>query len=132
MTYSLTPEVESRLHLERNVWLGTLRADGSPHITPVWFVYEAESWWVGSDGRSIKVRNLSADPRASLALENGDAPVVAEGIARIHRADFPDKIVRAFADKFNGWAVEDPAHSLGNRVLIEVVVSRWLLTGEPK
>ncbi|WP_262286823.1 pyridoxamine 5'-phosphate oxidase family protein [Micromonospora sp. MA102] len=32
-------DVEIRLPRESNAWLCTLRPDGSPHLTPVWFVY---------------------------------------------------------------------------------------------
>ncbi|MEU7799334.1 pyridoxamine 5'-phosphate oxidase family protein [Micromonospora arborensis] len=41
-TPSVPPtDVEVRLARELNVWLCTLRRDGSPHLTPVWFVYLA-------------------------------------------------------------------------------------------
>lgn len=132
MTHELTVEVESRLHRERNVWLGTLRADGSPHITPVWFVYEAGRWWIGSEDRSVKVRNVLHDPRVSLALQDGDSPVVAEGDARVHRTDFPHHVVQKFAAKYGGWDISDRAHVGSQRVLIEVSVGRWLLTGKAR
>ncbi|MFJ8363696.1 pyridoxamine 5'-phosphate oxidase family protein [Streptomyces sp. NPDC093984] len=34
-----TPAVLDRLARERNAWLCTVRPDGSPHVTPVWFLY---------------------------------------------------------------------------------------------
>lgn len=111
----------------RTVWMCTLRPDGSPHVTPVWFVYHGGSWWVGTDERSVKVRNVKADPRVSLALEDGAQPVVAEGHARIHH-DFPAEVVAAFAAKFSGWDVTAP-YRPGGRVLFEVPVDRWLLAG---
>jgi hypothetical protein len=40
----------------------TLRPDGSPHVTPVWFNYQQEAWWIGSDKRTVKVRNVKRDP----------------------------------------------------------------------
>ncbi|MEU7754973.1 pyridoxamine 5'-phosphate oxidase family protein [Micromonospora sp. NPDC049171] len=40
-------DVALRLSREWNVWLCTLRRDGSPHLTPVWFVYADETWWIG-------------------------------------------------------------------------------------
>lgn len=118
------PDVTSRLAHDRNVWLCTLRPDGSPHVTPVWFVHTDGTWWIGSDGRSVKVRNVTADPRVSLALEDGDAPVVAEGHARVHRSDFPQPVVTAFAAKYD-WDVRAGQ----DRVLLEVSVRRWLLAG---
>ncbi|MFG3298852.1 TIGR03618 family F420-dependent PPOX class oxidoreductase [Micromonospora chersina] len=126
MTSPLPPHVETRLADERNVWLCTVRRDGSPHVTPVWFVYADGTWWIGCDARSVKVRNLEADPRVSLALEDGTTPVVAEGVAHLHRGDFPTTVVEAFASKYEGWDVRE---RVGERVLLEVAVRRWLLVG---
>ncbi|WP_241562258.1 TIGR03618 family F420-dependent PPOX class oxidoreductase [Streptomyces hoynatensis] len=122
------PEVLARLTQEPRAWLCTVRADGSPHVTPVWFVFRDGRWWIGTDGRAVKVRNIDRDPRVSLSLEDGRLPVVAEGVARVHRGPFPPEIVRAFQAKY-AWdvtAVRDPR---GGRVLLEVPVRRWLLAG---
>jgi F420H(2)-dependent biliverdin reductase len=129
MTQQVPDEVLDRLARERNVWLCTLRRDGSPHVSPVWFVYADGVWWIGCDGHSVKVRNVVADPRVSLALEDGTAPVVAEGNACVHRGDFPARIVEAFADKYNGWDIRRGPTPESVRVLLEVPVRRWLLAG---
>lgn len=120
-----------RRHLARakNAWLCTVRPDGSPHLTPVWFIYRTDVWWIGSGRRNVKVRNIEGDPRVSLALEDGFAPVVAEGRARIHDRDFPADIVAAFADKYDGWDVTAVVQPGGPRVLLEIPVARWLLAG---
>ncbi|MGW9047404.1 pyridoxamine 5'-phosphate oxidase family protein [Streptomyces lydicus] len=70
------PAVRLRLAEEQNVWLCTVRSDGSAHVTPVWFVYQNSRWWIGSDHSSVKVRNIGKEPRVSLALEDGRFPVV--------------------------------------------------------
>jgi PPOX class probable F420-dependent enzyme len=117
-----------RLATERNVWLCCLRPDGSPHVTPVWFVFLRDTWWVGVDGGSVKARNVAADPRVSLALEDGDSPVVAEGGARTHRAPFPAEVVAAFTAKY-AWDVTVPYRPGSERLLLEVPVRRWLSRG---
>lgn len=121
-------DVAERLARERNVWMCTLRPDGSPHVTPVWFIYRDQTWWIGSDEESVKARNVKADPRVALALEDGAAPVVAEGRAKL-RGDFPDEVVAAFAAKYDGWDVRLTYGSSGGRVWFEVPVDRWLLAG---
>lgn len=78
MTHDLGEVVVARLNRERNAWLCTVRPDGSPHMTPVWFIYQVATWWIGSSERNLKVRNVVTEPRVSLALEDGVAPVVAE------------------------------------------------------
>ncbi|WP_340686144.1 pyridoxamine 5'-phosphate oxidase family protein [Amycolatopsis coloradensis] len=118
-----------RLARERNAWLCTLRADGSPHVTPVWFVYLDDVFWIGSGERNVKVRNVGNDPRVSLALEDGDAPVVAEGLARLHGGALREDVLAALAAKYDGWAAGEEIEPFGARVLLEVPVKRWLLAG---
>lgn len=125
------PDVGSHLGRERTAWLTTLRADGSPHVTPVWFLHDAGTWWIGSGERNVKVRNLRADPRVSIALPDGDSPVVVEGRARLHRSAFPEHVRRGFAQRYDGWDITDPDQPGGPRVLIEVPVDRWLVGGPP-
>ncbi|RSO10029.1 pyridoxamine 5'-phosphate oxidase [Streptomyces sp. WAC 06725] len=139
-TAHLAPAVRERLATERIAWLCTLRPDGSPHVTPVWFVFVRGTWWIGADGGSVKARNAAHDPRVSLALEGGEAPVVAEGRARIWRAPaetgsptgstsvFPPDVVAAFLAKYD-WDVTLPHRPASGRVLFEVPVGRWLLAG---
>ncbi|MET9294697.1 pyridoxamine 5'-phosphate oxidase family protein [Streptomyces sp. NPDC003077] len=155
---NLSAAVRQRLATERNVWLCTLRPDGSPHVTPVWFVFVRGTWWIGTDGGSVKARNVGNDPRVSLALEGGEAPVVAEGRARVwhaptddgassssasasnsrtgagtgtgtdSRRPFPSDVVAAFMAKYD-WDVRVPLRPASGRVLFEVPVDRWLLAG---
>lgn len=118
-----------RLRRDRNAWLCTLRADGSPHVTPVWFVFRDETFWVSSGERNVKVRNVARDPRVSVVLENGDAPVVAEGQARLHRGAPRADVLAAIAAKYDGWDAAAVVEPFGARVLLEVPVRRWLLSG---
>ncbi|MCX4703157.1 pyridoxamine 5'-phosphate oxidase family protein [Streptomyces sp. NBC_01352] len=122
------PAVRLRLAEERNVWLCTVRPDGSGHVTPVWFVYQSSRWWIGSDLSSVKVRNIRKEPRVSLALEDGRFPVVAEGDALLIGEGFPREIVTAFEQKY-AWDVSAPTRPGSKRVLLEVRVRRWLLAG---
>lgn len=111
-------------------WLTTLRADGSPHTTPVWFVLVDGTFWIASAARNRKVKNLASDPRVSIAIDGSTAqPRVAQGRARTHTAltDHP-VIVERFAQKYCGWDATDESQD-GPRVLIEVPVERWLLGG---
>lgn len=122
-------DLHDRLRDDPNAWLTTLRPDGSPHVTPVWFVYADATWWICCSERSIKVRNLERDPRVALALEDGVHPAVAEGRATIRRDAFPPNIVAAFKAKYDGWDITTPFEGGGARVLLEVPVDRWLLDG---
>lgn len=130
----LSPRARERLHKQQTAWLCTLRPGGSPHLTPVWFIVLGGTWWIATAARNRKVHNVDHDPRVSIASADTEEPVVAEGRATVHRHQWPESVIPAFADKDRGW---DPtsAEPDGPRVLIEIRTERWLLgasrTGAP-
>ncbi|WP_082778215.1 TIGR03618 family F420-dependent PPOX class oxidoreductase [Tsukamurella pseudospumae] len=113
---------------DRIAWLTTIRADGSPHTTPVWFVLTADpTFWIASASSNIKVGNIRRDPRVSIAVDgSGATPLVAEGRARIHD-DLSNctEATSLLRRKYGGWDAEDGSVD-GVRVLIEIPVHRWL------
>ena len=122
------PGLAERLGSERNVWLTTVRPDGSPHTTPIWFVWVEGAFWVCTTGDSVKARNVGREPRVAVALEDGNRPVVAEGVARRHSRPYPPTVAAAFVAKFD-WDIgvdDDDGHY---NVLLQIAVTRWLLGG---
>ncbi len=111
----------SRLEQARNVWLATVRADGRPHLVPIWFVTAGEHWYLCTAPGSVKARNLGGNPRVALALEDGDQPYIVEGQARPVTAD-PDVIAR-FKAKYD-WDITADAHY---SQVFEVVVTRRVM-----
>ena len=111
----------SRAAEARNVWMATVRPDGRPHLVPIWFVVDAERWYVCTNPASIKARNLHANPSVSLALEDGDHPFVVEGQAR------PVTVTSGVAEKFKAKYDWDITADSEYTQLIEVTVSRQLL-----
>ncbi|HEX3629354.1 MAG TPA: TIGR03667 family PPOX class F420-dependent oxidoreductase [Candidatus Dormibacteraeota bacterium] len=85
--------VEQRLREEPVIWLVTVRADGTPVPSPVWFYWDGRSVLVYSQPNAAKVRNIEQNPRVSLHLDHGGAPhgeaggnvVILTGVARIDR-----------------------------------------------
>lgn len=59
----------------------TVGADGTPNITPVWYVFDGEAFLFTTGGATAKARNLRRDPRASLCVAD-DAPPFAYVEAR--------------------------------------------------
>ncbi|WP_406040132.1 pyridoxamine 5'-phosphate oxidase family protein [Micromonospora sp. NBC_00898] len=124
-------DVLDRLDRERAVWLCTLRPGGSPHLTPVWFLFVVGEWWICTAERNVKVRNVLADSRVSLALPDPCAPVVAEGVATVVRPPFRPDIVAGFRDRYAGWDISADGPD-GPYVLLRVGVTRWLLSGRAR
>ena len=114
----------SRLDTDANLGLATTRPDGRPHLAPVWFVAVDGDLWVGTGADSVKVRNLTADARAPVALEDGDDPVVAEVTVELVARPFPPPVVGAFAAKY-GW-VENLIYILIALGLIIPVLVCWI------
>jgi PPOX class probable F420-dependent enzyme len=118
-----------RLASEPTCWLATTRPDGRPHLTPIWFAFHDGRFWLCTTPGAVKVANLRADPRVSVALDSGTAPVVAEGRAVLHEGPpFPPDVVAAFVAKFD-WDL-DHDESPDYTVLVEIVIAKWLM-GDP-
>ena len=125
------PTVVTRLTQERNVWLVTVRADGRPHAVPIWFAYIDDRFWVATGAGSVKVRNLATNPQVTMALEDGSAPVVAEGTGCVHPMPFPAPVVDAFRAKYQWDFSSGQDDDVGEVALVEVTVRRWLFGGTP-
>ena len=117
----------SALDRANNVWLATVRADGRPHLTPIWFVYLDDRFWLCCNANSIKSSNVHVNPKVALSLEDANHPVVAEGTVVVHEREYPESVAHAFMAKF-GWDItrtDDPEGDYG--ALFEVTVDRWLM-----
>jgi PPOX class probable F420-dependent enzyme len=78
--------VDERLRKEPIIWLSTVRADGRPHLVPVWFFWDGEMITIYSQPDNQKMRNLQRNANVALALEaadEGDDVVIIEGKAEL-------------------------------------------------
>jgi F420H(2)-dependent biliverdin reductase len=124
--------LDERLRTERNVWLATVRPDGSPHLTPIWFVWVDSKMWVCTTALAVKTRNVRKNPRVMISLESGDDPLVGEGTVFVVDVPFPNDVVEAFSEKFQ-WDLHDPTDPDGPfDALWEITITRWLMGGPPK
>ena len=74
-------EVADRLSVARTYWLGTTMRSGAPHAAPVWGVVVAETLYLYSERRTVKARNLAANPRIVIHLESGEDVLIVHGVA---------------------------------------------------
>lgn len=54
--------------------LSTSRADGSPHVTPVWFLLDGDEVVFNTESDGVKGRNLTRDGRYALCVDDDQAP----------------------------------------------------------
>jgi general stress protein 26 len=71
-----------RLMAARNYWVASVRADGRPHVMPVWGMWDDSTLWFSSSAGSRKTKNLFADPHCVVTTEEASDPVIIEGTAR--------------------------------------------------
>jgi len=72
MTQRLSdPKIQAFLAAKEVAVLATIRADGAPLLTPMWFLPESESLAMVSIAASAKVRNLRRDGRVAVVAEAG-------------------------------------------------------------
>ncbi|MGW6054880.1 PPOX class F420-dependent oxidoreductase [Streptomyces sp. NPDC055189] len=66
--------------------LSTVRADGSPHIAPIWFLLDGDKLVFNTGTETVKGRNLARDGRIALCVDDDKPPfafVVLQGQARL-------------------------------------------------
>jgi hypothetical protein len=93
--------VAARLAPARNYWLGTTRPDGAPHAAPVWGVVVDDVLYAYTEVDTVKARNLRADPRCVVHLEDGDDVVMARGtMAPVSGPELVASLLAVFAVKY--------------------------------
>jgi hypothetical protein len=89
----------------RTTWLATVNEDGSAHMTAVGARWLDGAFWFQTGARTRKGRNVTRDPRCSIAVSVQDADVVVEGDAvRVSDSEALARIAKAWAD--SGWPAE--------------------------
>ena len=109
----------------RTAKLATVRADGRPHIAPIWYVLDRST--AGPDSRigdivfntagaTVKGGNLTRDPRVALCIDDDTPPftfAIIEGTVTI--TEDPDQLLRwatAIGGRYMG---ADQAEAYGRR-----------------
>ncbi len=88
MTREMTPDEIRAFLLEgtRTAKVATVRADGRPHVAPVWFVLDGDDSIFNTGASSVKGKTLRRDPRVSISVDDATPSysfVMIEGIAEI-------------------------------------------------
>lgn len=71
--------VEERMAKARNYWVGTVGAEGRPHVVPTWGVWVEGTLYFGGGPDTRWSRNLAANPHVAVHLESGEDVVILEG-----------------------------------------------------
>ena len=61
----------------------TTGKDGSPHVTPLWMIYEDGRFVMTTRETNVKVQNLRRDSRVAVLVDEGPQYVMVKGRARL-------------------------------------------------
>ncbi len=90
----------------RTAKLATVRADGSPHVAPIWVSFDGDDVLFTTHGDSLKGKSLRRDPRVSLCFDDETPPfafAVVNGTVTI--SEDPSDLLR--------WATEIGGRYMG-------------------
>jgi PPOX class probable F420-dependent enzyme len=79
----LTAAQRAFLEEKRFAVVGSKNPDGSPHLAVMWYLVDGDDIVVNSAQGRVKDRNLAADPRMSVLVEDGYRWIRIDGRARI-------------------------------------------------
>ena len=111
--------------------VATVRADGRPHVIPVWYVVDGDRLFFSTGQSSVKANNLRRDSRIALCVDDEAPPfsfVMLEGSAQL--TDDLDQL-RRWATEIGGrYMGADQAEAFGTRnavpreLLVRVDITR--------
>ncbi|MFD7439129.1 PPOX class F420-dependent oxidoreductase [Streptomyces sp. NPDC059861] len=117
----------------RTAKLSTVRADGSPHVAPIWFLLNGDEVVFNTSKESVKGRNLARDGRVALCVDDDRPPfdfVVVQGRAQLSE-DLDE--LREWATRIAGrYMGEENAEAFGERngqpgeLLVRVTIDKVL------
>lgn len=105
----------------RTGMLATVRANGAPHVVPIWFDFDdetGEALFVAG-ASSVKVRNIVRDPRVSIAVDVSEMPfgfARLDGLATLSTyEDDPDAMLFWATETCRRYVGDDLAEQYGRR-----------------
>src|SRR5262249_17566512 len=114
--------------------LATHNEDRSIHLTPVWYLFENERFYVGSSSSIRKARNVAARPSATIMVDvrqpGCESWVYASGRVETLRGDDSQKINSRILRRYlTHEAIEDsrigPAFAAADDITICLIPETW-------
>jgi PPOX class probable F420-dependent enzyme len=133
-------KIEAFLAERRNVMVAGTRKDGRPHVTPNWYYWDGERFFVSTTRSRVKYAIFRRDPRVELVVDDstGFRTVLVEATVEI-REDLAAELprFRAIREKHGVTVPSDDEHLQGltkeGRVLLAITpvgpVETWTTWG---
>ncbi len=128
------PQIDAFLDERHTLVLATLRRNGTPHLTTVWYRWNGAAFWIATNRDRVKYRHITRDPRVTVLVDapSRETSVSAGGIAEIVATDAAAydgalAIVSRYVDNAPAYLAERATEP---RVLLRIVPQRitsWAL-----
>ncbi|MEU3827846.1 pyridoxamine 5'-phosphate oxidase family protein [Streptomyces sp. SID486] len=91
----MTPgELDEFLTTQRTCRVATVSADGTPHVSALWFAWDGTSLWLYSVVRSRRWAQLHRDPRVAVVVDSGEEYDQLRGVELAGRVEFVGEVPR--------------------------------------
>ncbi|MGW3208766.1 pyridoxamine 5'-phosphate oxidase family protein [Streptomyces sp. NPDC001135] len=91
----MTPgELDTFLTGQRTCRVATVSADGTPHVSALWFAWDGTSLWLYSVVRSRRWAQLRRDPRVAVVIDSGEEYDQLRGVELSGRVEFVGEVPR--------------------------------------
>lgn len=98
----IPPKAEAFLKGTNFGKLATVRKDGRPHVTPIWYMLDGGKLIVNTTTGRVKYHNLLRDPRVAFLVDREYTWVIIEGKARIASERDGKKDIETLAIRYTG------------------------------
>jgi len=96
--------------------LATTRADGRPHVAPIWFIVDGDEIVFNTGVSTVKGRNLAREGWASISIDDSTPPfahVIAEGPVTL--SENPKDLIKTATEIGGRYMGKDRAQEFGER-----------------
>lgn len=110
------PNVDTLTQAGIDAQMETIRADGRPHVAPIWFALDGEALFFTTWHTTVKAANLKRDPRVCLVVDDEMPPfafVQYEGVA--HFVEDPAALLHWATIIGGRYMGADKAEAFGKR-----------------
>ncbi len=128
---TLDPKVVSFLKGRHFGKLATVMKDGSPHVTPMWYMLDDGMIIVNTTTNRVKYFNIRRDDRVCFLVDDGYPYVMIFGTARIAKERDANRDIETLAIRYTG---EEPGKKSARerywkqeRVTVEITPKRLVI-----
>lgn len=129
----ITRVVEQFLAKQPNLILATLRRDGVPQLSPVWYLWRDNAFFISTNVKTAKWSNLLRDPRCSGLIDGPEAKYVyISGAAELDDGDVYDiteELVRRYKSEEELGPYMEEIYRNAHRTIIRLVPERVVTFG---